>query len=523
MHAHTAPSSAAPRLAYSGVTVEFGATRALDKVSFAAAPGEIIGLLGHNGAGKSTLCNVTTGVIQASSGEFSIDGVPVSRKLTPRDASQLGITVIHQEPALAPNMTVLENLFLARKAPHRHERRRLASEALATVGADIALDMPVETLGLGERQLVDLARGLLAGEMKVLLLDEPTAALGKAETEALHALIRSFAARGVTVLYVSHRLPDILEVCTRIVALRGGRQVVDGPTADFTPAKLAAALVPNLRSLDLTHTAPGRPLVELTRAGKGGAVGTLGSAAEPLGGGAQAQQLDHAEAELVVRAGEVVGLFGMAGGGQFALAARLGGAAEPLPFRLDGGAVRFTSPARAIAHGVFFVPPDRDTEGLISSETALDNVMLPWYGRFGAGGWWVTSRSGASVYERARAGLDIHGPAADAEVSQFSGGNRQKHLLARWLYPVTPRVLILAQPTQGVDVGARLDIGEAVRAAAADGAAVIVASSESDEIASMCDRAVTVLGDELRAVPRSPQFNEDLLASLLTPAAAVRA
>ena len=477
-----------PRLAYDGVTVDFGATRALEDIAFAVEPGEIVGLLGHNGAGKSTLFNVTTGVIGATSGGFSVDGTRIDRRLSPREAAQLGITVIHQEPALAPNMSVLENLYLARPAPAAAERRARAREALAAVGAELPLDMPVEALGLGERQLVDLARGLLSGEMKVLLLDEPTAALGRAETDALHGLIRSFASRGVAVVYVSHRLPDIVEVCTRIVVLRGGRVVVDGPTGDFTPARLAEALVPDLRSLDFTHVEPGREVVSLATPG-----GTVSA-----------------------RAGEVVGLFGMAGGEQFELAAQLAGAARaPRPYRLDGAEVRFATPAQAIRRGVFFVPPDRDTEGLVASETALDNVMLPWHASGPSRGWWVSGRSGAETYARARRALDIRGPSADAEISQFSGGNRQKHLLARWLYPAEPTLLILSQPTQGVDVGAKLDIVEAARDAAARGAAVLVASSESDEIASMCDRAYTVLGDRLVTVPRSPSFNADLLTSLL--------
>ena len=325
--------------------------------------------------------------------------------------------------------------------------------------------------------------------MKVLLLDEPTAALGRAETDALHELIRGFAARGVTVVYVSHRLPDIMEVCTRIVVLRGGRLVVDGPASGFTPAKLAEALVPDLRSLDFTHVEPGREVLSTTTPG----------------------------GPIAVRAGEVVGLFGMAGGEQFGIAAQLAGAASsPQPYQLDGASVRFSSPAQAIRRGVFFVPPDRDTEGLIASETALDNVMLPWYASGRSRGWWVSARSGADVYAHARKALDIRGPSADAEVSQFSGGNRQKHLLARWLYPAEPVLLILAQPTQGVDVGAKLDIVEAARDAAGRGVAVVVASSESDEIASMCDRAYTVLGDQLAQIPRSESFNEDLLTSLLT-------
>lgn len=485
----------ATRLGFDGVTVDFGATRALDDISFDVRPGEIVGLLGHNGAGKSTLFNVTTGVIGATSGGFTIDGHRVDRRLSPRDAAQLGITVIHQEPALAPNMTVLDNLFLARDAPRGPERLARAREALEAVGARLPLDMPVEALGLGERQLVDLARGLLSGEMKVLMLDEPTAALGKAETEALHTLIRGFAARGVSVLYVSHRLPDILEVCTRIVVLRGGRLVVDGAAADFTPGKLAEALVPDLRSLDFSQVAPGAEILRLAAPG----------------------------GEVIARAGEVVGLFGMAGGEQFTLAAQLAGASPRAhEYALSGRPARFRSPAQAIRRGVFFVPPDRETEGLVASETGIDNVMLPWYSRGSARGWWVSSGSGAEIYARAREALDIRGPEGTAEVSQFSGGNRQKHLLARWLYPAEPTLLVLAQPTQGVDVGAKLDIVEAARGAAQRGAAVVVASSESDEIASMCDRSYTVLGERLAEVPRTESFNEALLSSLLTLAETVQ-
>ncbi len=489
------------RISFSGVTVDFGATRALDDITFEVQPGEIVGLLGHNGAGKSTLFNVTTGVISASGGSFTVDGTHVDGKLSPRDAAKLGITVIHQEPALAPNMTVLDNLFLAREAPARAERVARAREALDAVGASLPLDMPVEALGLGERQLVDLARGMLAGEMKVLMLDEPTAALGKAETESLHALIRDFAARGVSVLYVSHRLPDILEVCTRIVVLRGGKLVVDGPAADFTPARLAEALVPDLRSLDFTHVEAGAEVLRVS-----------------VGAG------DAAHAAVSARAGEVVGLFGMAGGEQFTLAAELAGAAEhAISYELQGTPVRLKSPGHAIKRGVFFVPPDRDTEGLVATESGIDNVMLPWYAAGKAKGWWVSKHAGHDTYERARKALDIRGPEGSAAVSQFSGGNRQKHLLARWIYPATPTLLILAQPTQGVDVGAKLDIVEAARAAAHEGAAVIVASSESDEIASMCDRAYTLLGDRLVEVPRSERFNEDLLASLLSLAEGVGA
>lgn len=476
------------RLEYESVSVDFGATRALSDISFSVQPGEIVGLLGHNGAGKSTLFNVTSGVIAASEGFFRVDGVDVGGNLSPREAAELGITIIHQEPALAPNLSVYENLFLARRGPAGEDRKSQALEALAVVGADIPLDMPVEALSLGERQMVDLARGMLSGEMKVLLLDEPTAALGKAETDALHALIRGFADRGVAVIYVSHRLPDIMEVCTRIIVLRGGKMVVDDAVTAFTPEKLAKALVPELRESEFLETTVEDVVMSV----------------------------DSPEGPIVGRQGEVIGLFGMAGGEQFALMARLAGVTDPIEYELEGQRLKVKSPKHAISRGVFFVPPDRETEGLIASETGKDNVMLPWYSATRSRGWWLDNQTGSGVYDRARRALDIHGPSGDAEVSQFSGGNRQKHLLARWLYPAKPTVLLMAQPTQGVDVGAKLDIVDAVRTAAKNGACVFVASSESDEIASMCDRSYVLLGNHVASTPRSDSFNADLLATLLS-------
>lgn len=468
------------------ISVSFGATRALSEVSFSVAPGEIVGLLGHNGAGKSTLFNVTSGAISASSGSFTVEGRDVGKSLSPREANDLGISIIHQEPALAPNLSVLDNLFLARSVNHGVDKRTEARRALARVGADLPLDLPVESLNLGQRQLVDLARGTLSGQMKVLLLDEPTAALGKAETDSLHALIRNFADQGVAVIYVSHRLPDIIEACTRIAVLRGGELVVDGPVRDFTPERLAEALVPKLRQAELIETSP----AEIVAA------------------------IETHDGPVTVRAGEVVGLFGMAGGEQFDIASQLGGAAGSAEFEFCGETVRIKSPREAIRKKIFYLPPDRDKDGLIATETAKDNVMLPWYGD--AGGFWVSPRSGHDVYETSRRELQIQGPTGSAEITQFSGGNRQKHLLARWLYPAEPKLLVLAQPTQGVDVGAKLDIVEGVRTAAKNGAAVLVASSESDEISSMCDRSYVMAQERISSVEKTDEFNAVLLAELLS-------
>ncbi|MET0910858.1 MAG: ATP-binding cassette domain-containing protein, partial [Ilumatobacteraceae bacterium] len=240
-----------PRLAFDDVTVDFGVTRALDGVDLTFGAGEIVGLLGHNGAGKSTLVNVATGAVRATSGSMLLDGQAVTAG-TPRQAAELGITVVHQTPALVGNLTVLDNLFLGRDRTGRAKVDRSAARAaLAEVsGEGLALDTMVSTLELGERQIVDLARGLLYGEMKVLLLDEPTAALGQAETDALHALIRRLASKGTTVIYVSHRLPDILEVCDRIAVLREGKVAGTHAVTGLTAGALAKALVPDLEEME---------------------------------------------------------------------------------------------------------------------------------------------------------------------------------------------------------------------------------------------------------------------------------
>lgn len=480
------------RLELDAVSVEFGPTRALDGVSATMRPGEIVGLLGHNGAGKSTLFNVVSGVIPASSGGVLIDGVRAPSRPSPAEMAARGITVIHQEPALAPNLSVFDNLFLGQESlvPRGHRVAR-ARAALDRVGSEIELSREVGTLGLGDRQLVDLARGLVRGELRVLMLDEPTAALGRAETVALHQLIRVLAADGVTVVYVSHRLPDILEVCNRILILRAGRLEVDGPAKDFDGPALSRALAPGV-SFDA--------FVQRKVAAQG------------------ALRIMNRFPEVEARPGEVVGLFGMAAGSQFSLLERLFGLHGGEAFTLSGEEVRVSSPAAAVRRGVHLVPADRERDGLISGASALDTVFLPWYRRTAGRGMWIGRGTGRDVYRRARAELDVRGPDGSAPIDEFSGGNRQKHLVARWTQVHRPRVLLLAQPTQGVDVGARVDIARAVRTASAEGAAVLVASAESDEITLLCDRAYVLYEDRVLPVERRPgvDFGGQLVAALLT-------
>lgn len=483
--------SGTERLAFTGLSVRFGSTVALDRIDLALRPGEIVGLLGHNGAGKSTLLNVATGAVPATAGQMRLDGATLPPRATPGQIAGLGIAVIHQEPALAPNLSILDNLHLGTGSTGRRpEDRALVRRALGAVGAaGLDLDMPVGALALGRRQLVDLVRAQLRGDLKVLLLDEPTAALGEHETRVLHRLTRELSARGTTVGYVSHRLPDILDVCERVVVLRSGAVVMDRPAAGLSIGELSRALAPQ---------------VDLDAAWESTACGPGLEIAEPYG--------------VSCHAGEIVGLYGIAAGPQFRLLEQLYGLRTEgagVAASLAGRPLAVRSPAAAIARGVHYVPPDRERDGLIAGMSALDNVYLPWRGRLGRRFAGMARPAMTRGYAEVRRAYKILGPDADAPIAAFSGGNRQKHLLARWTLPHRPELLLLAQPTQGVDVGAKVDIRRALRRIAAERTAIVVASSESDEIASLCDRAYVVSATGVRPVARDARMEENLLRVLL--------
>ena len=484
----------APLLRMAGVHVAFGGNVALADVAFDIRPGEIVGLLGHNGAGKSTLVNVATGALRPQRGTMEVEGRPVPLRGNPRDMERAGIKVIHQEPALSENLSVADNITLGR-ADERlspRKRRQIARDALALLGSTLNVDQPVSALAFGEKQVVDLARAL-STHLHVLLLDEPTGALGQHEADRLHDLLRRLASDGHGIVYVSHRLRDILEVCTRLVVLRGGHVVLDRPAAGFGIGELSAALVPEMQAIEHVHvdSAPEETMLGVDWAG--------------------GQQFQF-------QRGEIVGLFGMAAGPQFTFLEALYGLGERVDAELDGRRFAPHSPREAIRRGVYYVSANRERDGLLAHMSSLDNFVLPWmrhHTRFLA----FSHAKAARVYARAEEALNVETGHIDDPIIALSGGNRQKIVVGRWLFGRQPKVLLLSQPTQGVDVGARADIARALRRLTGEGVTVLVASSESDEIELLCDRAFVCEGTPWQASERAADWSERLLEALIRRAA----
>ncbi len=479
-----------PLLRMVDVHVAFGGNVALADVAFEVGPGEIVGLLGHNGAGKSTLVNVASGALRPQRGTMHVEGRSVPLRGNPRDMERAGIKVIHQEPALSDILSVADNITLGRPEESRspRQRRRIAKEALALLGSGLDVDQPISALAFGEKQIVDLARAL-STHLQVLFLDEPTGALGQHEADRLHDLLRQLAAEGHGIVYVSHRLRDILAVCTRLVVLRGGHVVLDRPAAGFGVAELSAALVPEAQAIEHVPVDNARDETALS--------------------------IDWVDGQSFrFQRGGIIGLFGMAAGPQFAFLEALYGLRGHVEAEIEGRRYNPHSPRDAIRRGVFYVSANRERDGLLADMSALDNLVLPWMDdltRFLA----LSHAKAAKAYAQARQALNVEGGHMDAPIVALSGGNRQKLVVGRWLFGQKPKVLLLSQPTQGVDVGARVDIARALRRLTNDGVTVLIASSESDEIELLCDRAYVCEGTSWQEFERSADWSERLLEALI--------
>ncbi|HET7506455.1 MAG TPA: ATP-binding cassette domain-containing protein, partial [Kofleriaceae bacterium] len=466
---------------------------ALWDVSVTIRAGEVHAILGENGAGKSTLLNVASGTVQPDAGSIVLAGEPVT--LAPATAARLGIAIVHQHPAVLPEMTVLDNLRVALPdAAFAGAPEQAAERLLDGVGLCVHLRDRVETLSVAQRQLLEIAKAF-ALEPRVIMLDEPTASLGQASVDLVFARVRSAVARGVAVVYITHRLAEVRELAQRVTVLRDGRLRGEARVADITDDELVALIVG--RQLDSTF--PPRHVARPDDAAALEVEGLTGEGCHDI--------------SLTVRTGQILGVSGVAGNGQRELLRALAGlAAFRGRVRLGGAEKR----SRDLLHDAAFLPADRHGEGLMMSLTVRENTALAALPAFR--GRWLLRRDKelARVTEALRT-LDVRAPSLDAEVSSLSGGNQQKVVLARALLS-GPALVIADEPTQGVDVGARAEIYRILREVAGSGTPVVVSSSDAKELEGLCDAVVVMSRGKVIETLTGGDVNEPRMI-----AAAVRA
>ena len=485
-------------LRMTGVSKAFAGIPAVADVTLDVRAGEVHALMGENGAGKSTLMKILSGVYSPDAGSIEIDGEPVTIG-SPREARARGIAIIHQELNTVPHMTVAENLALGAE-PGRGgllDRRRMRADAadkLARIGARIPVDLPMGRLSVGMQQLVEIARAV-ADEARVLVLDEPTAALSQGEAERLFEIVEQMRAAGMGLVYISHRMEEVWRLADRVTVLRDGRWVATDERADITPEKVVTRMVG--RSVENVYVneerTPGDPVLSV----------------EGLTGHVGGRRIGPVSFE--VRAGEVVSLVGLIGAGRTEIVRMIFGAdhATGGELRLDGQPVRIGSPGDAIAHGIGLVPESRKEQGLFLDMSVRDNTAVASLGELSRGGLLDLRRIRARVTAEVER-LRVRTAGLGQEVRGLSGGNQQKVVLARWLLR-SPRLLILDEPTRGVDVGAKQEIYRIINDMARQGVAVLIVSSDLPEALGISDRLLVVREGEIVHELAAADATEDIV------------
>ena len=477
MAAPSASTASLPFVDLRAITKRYAGVTALDSVDFTVAPGEAVCLAGENGSGKSTLIKIISGVEQPSAGEIRIGGETI-RHNNPRIAAAGGVMVIFQDFSLFPNLPVFENIALStqlgahRRLFDRGAARKLAAEVLERIGVTIDLDARVETLPVAQKQLVAICRAL-ASQARLIIMDEPTTALTEREVTRLLGIIRKLKDDGVAVVFVSHKLAEVLEVSEKVVVLRNGRKVAEGPAAEFD----ARSLAHHMTGRDFADEAPdpmpaGAPvLMDVQALCKRGVFEDIG---------------------FQLHAGEVLGITGLLGSGRTSLAKALFGLVKPDSgaLTLEGAAVPLGDPLAACRAGIGYVPEDRLTEGLFLTQSIMRNVAIGRLDAHARGGLLDTRGLLAEAADWIGR-LKIKAPDIGAPVQSLSGGNQQRVALARWLSRA-PRVLVLNGPSVGVDVGSKADIHEIIRDLARRGIGVIVISDDLPELLATCHRILVM-------------------------------
>lgn len=474
-------AKAPPFVAAREITKNFGGAQALKGVSLDIVPGEVHGLVGANGAGKSTLIRILAGLVQPDAGTIEVDGRPVTIE-TPHRATELGMNFIHQELAFIPGMTVLQNIMLGIPKRSRFglvDWRAIAKDVApiaARVGITAPLGANVKGLSTAENWLINICRALVR-KARLIVMDEPTASLWASESERLFAIVRDLSASGVSVLYVSHRLNEILDLCDRVTVFRDGRSIREFDRRGLTRQALVEAIV------------GGKPVEEQptrrTATGRKVALHVENLARLPRVRGVS----------FDLHEGEVLGLGGLVGAGRTELVRLIYGADQPDTGAMLLGGAPFApkTPHAAVKSGLGLVPEERRAEGLVLSKSVAFNVSLANLKRI------VVSPALPLISNAARNSLtletirvlSIKTQSVDTPVGRLSGGNQQKVVIGRWI-AAAPRVLILDEPTRGVDIGARIEIHRLIRSLAEKGMAVLVISSEPEELPDLCDRVLVM-------------------------------
>ena len=475
--ARAAPPTVGPAVELRGLAKRFGAVQALQGVDLALYPGEIHALLGENGAGKSTLVKILAGVHQPDAGTIAIGGEPVTFH-DPLDARHHGVAVIHQHPTLFPDLDVAENVFIGRQPLDRFgrvDRRRMRQEVaalLGVLGVGFGPGTPVQALSVADQQLVEIVKALSL-DARVLVMDEPSASLSAGEVERLFAIVRDLRDRGVAILFVTHRLDEVFALCDRITIFRDGMHVVTAPATELdTEAVIRQMVGRRLEALFPKEAAEiGEIALEirgLTRAGA------------------------FRDVSFDLRRGEILGVFGLVGAGRTEVARVLFGVdrAESGTVLLGGQPIAVRSPADALRLGIGYVPEDRHGQGLVLPFPIEDNVTLPVLSRLSRWGLLDRRRERALAADFATR-LQVRMAGLDQAVAALSGGNQQKVVLAKWL-ATHPTVLILDEPTRGIDVGTKAEVHRLISHLATQGLAILMISSELPEILGMSDRIVVM-------------------------------
>ena len=476
-NAPTVAADMAPVVSMDTITKTFPGVKALDEVKLDLYPGQVTALVGENGAGKSTTVKILTGIYVPDSGTIRIDGAPISFS-SPNDAATAGITAIHQETVLFDELSVAENIYIGHAPRTRFglidkvEMHRAAARLLDEIGAPFSTYTQLRDLGIANKHLVAIARALSV-DARVVIMDEPTAALSHKEIEELYELVETLKAQGKAILFISHKFDEIFRIADRYTVFRDGAFVGDGKIADITEGELVTMMVG--RSVDQIFPERAHDMGE-----------------EVLKVVGYAHPTEFADIGFDLKRGEILGFYGLVGAGRSEFMQALFGITRPSKgvCRINGDIKVIRSPADAVGNGIVYVPEDRGKQGAIIGLPIFQNITLPSLGK--------TSRNGflklAEEFKLAREyseRLDLRAAALDQDVGDLSGGNQQKVVIAKWL-ATKPQIIILDEPTKGIDIGSKAAVHEFMAELASQGLSVIMVSSEIPEVIGMSDRVIVM-------------------------------